>query len=63
MYEGSHVTPSQSFVLRYASRQSLVPYGTLVIEAPRAWEQNVSQRQLVFVVSLLFTQASLEATL
>ena len=41
MYEGSHVTPSQSFVLRYASRQSLVPYGTLVIKAPRALEQTV----------------------
>ena len=27
------VTASQSFVLRYASRQSLVPYGTLVIES------------------------------
>ena len=48
LYNLFNVTPSQSFVLRYASRQSLVPYGTLVIKAPRAWEQNVSQRQLVF---------------
>ena len=62
-YEGSHVTPSRSFVLRYASRHSLVLYRTLVVEVSSCMRAKRFATSVSFVVSLPFTQASLEITL